>query len=88
MVHAHLSLLHCYMQPPFREGNIKKQPISGVPVVAQWLTNLTRNNEVAGSIPGLAQWVKDLALLSAVVWVADSAWIWRCCGCGVGHGSD
>ena len=34
----------------------------GVPFVVQWLTNPTRNHEVAGSVPALAQWVKDPAL--------------------------
>ena len=36
--------------------------------MAQWLTNLIRNHEVVGLIPGLAQWVKDPVLL----------WLW--CG--------
>ena len=30
----------------------------GIPLVAQWLTSPTRNDEVAGSIPGLAQWLR------------------------------
>ena len=40
-----------------------KNNIWGVPIVAQWLMNLTRNQEVAGLVPGLAPWVKDPVLL-------------------------
>ena len=42
------------------------QEKEGVPVMAQWLTNPTRNHEVSGLIPGLTQRVKDLMLL----------WLW------------
>ena len=34
---------------------VYKYLVMGVPVVAQWLTNPTRNHEVLGSILGLAQ---------------------------------
>jgi len=39
-----------------------KIQVIGVPVVAQWLTNPTRNHEVVVLIPDLAQWVRDPAL--------------------------
>ena len=31
--------------------------------MAQWLTNPTRNREIASLIAGLVQWVKDLMLM-------------------------
>ena len=51
----------CTMMSNQKSAPLSK-PSSGVPVVAQWLTNLTRNHEVVVSIPGLVQWVKDPVL--------------------------
>ena len=40
--------------------------------MVQWLTNPIRNHGVGGSIPGLAEWVKNL---NAVAWVTGEVWV-------------
>ena len=60
-IHLFIDALEKY--PEVEQVDFLKFLFSGVPVVAQWLTNPTRNHEVSGSIPALAQWVNDPALL-------------------------
>ena len=46
-----------------RDLSFLKNIYCGVPIMAQWLTNLTSNHEDTGSIPGLVQSGKGLTLL-------------------------
>ena len=48
-------LIFCLDDLSIDVSAVLKYSIIGVPVVEQWLVNPTRNHEVVGSIPGLAQ---------------------------------
>jgi len=50
--------------------------------VVQWLMNPTRNHEVAGSVPALAQWVNDHGVAVSCVGCRCGSdpvllWLWR-----------
>ena len=57
---VNVKLIMSKSSPHSKSHNNKR--FLGVPVMTQWLTNPTRNHQVAGLIPGLAQWVKGQAL--------------------------
>ena len=50
--------IYSYLEMGMKQ-QLPKKDLQGVPIMVQWLTNPTRNHEVAGSNPGLTQWVKD-----------------------------
>ena len=57
---------------------------TGIPIVAEQVKNPASIHEDEGSIPGIAQQVKDLALPQAAVQVTDVAQILKhCYGCGL-----
>ena len=65
--------------------NLNKLKMEESSYCGSGVMNPTSIHEDVGWIPGPTQWVKDTALLWAVVQVADTARILSCYGYGVGQ---
>ena len=68
----------------FTIATINNKFIFGAPIVAQWVKDPASIHEDVSFIPGLIQWVKDLALPQDAAQVMNAAQIWHCHGCGIG----
>ena len=58
-----VGILYTFGEVPLGEKRHIWKAVRGIPVVGQWVKNPTSIHEDPGLIPGLSQWVKDLALL-------------------------
>ena len=67
-----------------RQIVLNKNVCPAVPIMAQWLTNLSSIQKDVGSIPGLAHWFKDPVLPTALScrvgcrcgWDPALLWLW------------
>ena len=55
------------------------EKMKGIPVMTQCVENPASVYDDVGSIPDFTQWVKDLSLLQAEMYVTDVIQIWHCC---------